>query len=151
MTGNIFSSFSDQPIFVLRIDLWRTIHLNLLNIMRFTQPQLSRLSWSLWMPSLLSSMLTALQSSLLLTKMLNISRSNTNHWGMPPITGLNLDIEPLTAISNQFLVHWVVHPWNPCLPDLETRILCRTVSPAFHNSRWMMSVGIPLSTSTVSL
>ena len=43
------------------------------------------------------------------------------------LTGLHLDIEPLTSTlwawpCSQFLIHWVVHPPNPCLSNLETRM-----------------------------
>lgn len=44
--------------------------------------------------------------------------------GTPLMNGLHLDIEPLTTNlwlypSSTFLIHWGVHPSNPCLSSLE--------------------------------
>jgi len=57
--------FSAQPVFVLGIALThvQTLHLTLLNLIRFAEAHLSSLSRSLWMPSLPSSMFTASHSN----------------------------------------------------------------------------------------
>jgi len=52
---------------------------------------------------------------------------------MPLITDLHLDFESLTITlrmlpPSQLLTHQVVHPSNPGLSNLETRMLCGTVS-----------------------
>ena len=80
-----------------------TLHLALLNFMRFTQAHLSSLSRSLWVASLPSSVSTASHSLVSLanllrvhsiplsmspTKMLNSTSPNTNPWGMALITGI---------------------------------------------------------------
>jgi len=54
---------------------------------------------------------------------------------MPLVIGLHLDIELLTATlwvwpSSQFLIHWVIHPSNSRLYNLETRMSCGTASNA---------------------
>ena len=77
--------------------------------------------------------------SMLLTKMLNSTGPNTNSQGTLLVTGLYLDITPLTATlwvwpSSQLLIQQVVHLSNPCLSNLETRMLCGTVSNALHKS-----------------
>ena len=66
------------------------------------------------------------------TDMLDRTGPYTDCWEKLLSTDLYLDIKPLTTTlrvqpSRQFLIHWVVHPSNPCLFDLETRVLCRSV------------------------
>ena len=119
--------------------------------MRFAQAHLSSLLRSLWMAFLPSSMSTAPLSLVSLanlpenllrvhsiplsmspTRMLNSKVPNTNPRGMQLVTDLHVDIELLTTTvwlgpSRQFLIHWVVHLWNPYLSNLETKILCGTV------------------------
>lgn len=71
--------------------------------------------------------------SISLTKMLN--NTSPKSTCEMPITGLLLDIEPLTTTFwvwpfSQFLIHQVVHPPNPHLSSLKTRMSCRTASNA---------------------
>ena len=113
---------------------WRTLCLSWLNFPRFTQAHLSSLSRSLRTASLPSSTLIAPHCLVSLanllrvcwipllmspTKMLNNAGPKSDPLEMPLVNVLHLDIEPLTATlrvwpSSQFLIHWVVHPWNPC-------------------------------------
>ena len=133
----------------------RTLHLALLNFMRFTWARLSSLSQFLWMASLpfrvSATPLSLVSSTNLLRvysiplskspkKMLNNMSPNKDPSGHHSLGGLHPDIEPLTATlwmpsSSQFLIHQVVHLSNPCLSILEARILCRTISNALHKSR----------------
>lgn len=116
--------------------------LHLLNFMRSAWAHLSNLSMSLWMASLPCSMLThadtcwqslvsaanllrvpSITLSMTLTKMLISAGPSDGPWGMPFITGLPLAIEMFTTAlslpsSSQF--HWVIHPSNICLSNLET-------------------------------
>ncbi|KAK4814241.1 LOW QUALITY PROTEIN: hypothetical protein QYF61_012737 [Mycteria americana] len=115
-----------QPVLKPRIAPTQvTLHLALLNLMRFTQAHFSSLSRSLWMTSHPSGVSTAPHSlvssanllrvhsislSMSLMKILNSTGPSTDPCGTPPITDLHLDIEPLTATlwmlpSNQFLIH----------------------------------------------
>ena len=90
----------------------RTLHLTLLNLVRFAQAHFLILSRSLWVTSFFSSVSTAPHSlvssvnllrvhsvplSMLLTKRLNSTVPRTQPWGTPLVTGVHLDIEPLTA------------------------------------------------------
>ena len=64
----------------------------------------------------------------------------TDPWGMPLITGLHLDIEPLMTTLclwpfNQFFIHQVVHPSNPHPSNLEIRMWWGTMSKALLKSR----------------
>ena len=133
----------------------RTLHLILLNLMRFTQAHFLSLSKSLWMVFQPSSLLTAplsLMSSANLLKVhsipLSMSRMkiltstgpSNDPWGTPLVTSLHLDIAPLTTSlwmqpSKQFPIHWTVHPSNPPLSDLERRMLWGTVSKALQKCR----------------
>jgi len=74
--------------------------------------------------------------SVSLINILNSTGPSTDPWGTPLVTGLHLDIEPLTATlwlrpSNQFLTHRTVHPSNPWLSNLERRMLWGTVWKGF--------------------
>lgn len=117
----------------------RTLCLALLNFMRFTSAHHSCLSRHPFPPVCWPRHKACchhqacwgctLSYSVLLTKMLNSSSTNTSPWGTLLVTGLHLDIKPLTATpwvqpSSQFLVH-VVRPssigqfiWSCCIdPD----------------------------------
>ena len=73
--------------------------------------------------------------SVSLIEMLKSSGPRMDPWGTPLITGLHLDMEPLTTAlwlrpSNQFLIQHILQPSNPSLSNLEVRLWCRTVSKA---------------------
>lgn len=118
--------FFAQPVFVLGFPwpMCRTLRLALLNFMRFTSAHHSSLSRHPFPPVCWPRHKAchhqacwgrALSYSVLLTKMLNSSSSNTSPWGTPLVMALHLDIKPLTTTpwvqpSSQFLVHWVVRP-----------------------------------------
>ncbi|KAK4822069.1 hypothetical protein QYF61_009330 [Mycteria americana] len=105
--------------------LCRTLHLPLLDLMRFTQAHFSSLSRSLWMTSRPSAVSTAplslvssanllrvhsISLSMSLMRILNRTGPSTDSRGTPLVTDLHLDIEQLTATlwirpSNQFLIH----------------------------------------------
>lgn len=55
--------------------------------------------------------------------------------GMSPITDFHFDTKPLTATLQPILCPLSCPSWNPCLSNLETRILCRKMSPASHKGR----------------
>ena len=68
------------------------------------------------------------------------------HWsqdrplGASLITGLHLDIESLTTPlclqpSNQFFIHRMVHPSNPCLSSVGIRMWWGILSKALYKSR----------------
>jgi len=64
--------------------------------------------------------------------MLKSSGPKMDPWGTPLITGLHLDMEPLTTAlwlrpSNQFLIQHTVQLSNPSLSNLEIRLWCRTI------------------------
>lgn len=149
--------FSAQPVFVFGLPQprCRTLHLPLLNLMRFTQAHLSSLSRSIWMESLPSIASTAphclVSSENLLrvhsiplskspTKMLNSTSPSIGSWGTLLVTDLHLDIEPLTVTLwawpfRQFLTHGVVHTSDLCLSNLEVRRSCGKVSNILHKSQ----------------
>lgn len=57
-----------------------------------------------------------------------------------PLICLHVDTEPLTTTiwaqpSSPFLIHWVVHPSNPRLSNLETRISCGIVPNTLQKSK----------------
>ena len=94
----------------------RTLHLPLLNLIRFLSAQLSSLSSSHWMaaqpsgvsttpPSLVSSAnllrVHSNPSSRSLMKKLNKIGPSTDPWGSPLLTGLQLDSAPL--MTTQFV------------------------------------------------
>ena len=87
--------------------------------------------------SLLSSanLLTvhSIPSSISLIKMLKSTGPKTDTWRTSVVTGLHLDTELLATTlwlwpSNQFLIHWIVHPSNPPLSNLEIRMWFETWS-----------------------
>lgn len=145
-------SIHHPSLYLCLVSLWprcRTSHLDILNFVRFTQAHISRLFRSLCVASLPSSVATAphsLVSSMNMLRQHSISLSMSpmkikyQCWETPPITGLHLDIEPLTEVlwvrpSSQFLIYRVVSPSNPHLSSLEKRKLYETASNAFHKSR----------------
>ena len=82
-------------------------------------PQVSTVPLSLVSPANLPRVHSVLLSMLLM-KVLNSTRPNTNPWGTPLVTDLHLDIEPLTTTlwlqpSSQFLMHRIVLSPTPCL------------------------------------
>ena len=84
-------------------------------------------------------------SSVSLMKMLKSTSPKTDPWGTPLVTGLYLNIEPLITtlcllLSNQFLIHWTVHPSNPYLSNLERRMWWGTTSKTLQKSRKMTAV-----------
>lgn len=107
---------------------------------------------SLWMASFPSYMSTALLNLVLWktllkgqsiplsttpTKMLKRPGPNNDPCGASLITGLHLDLEPLSTILwvlpfRQFLIHQVFHPSNPFLSSLEARVSLGTGSGAWH-------------------
>lgn len=66
-------------------------------------------------------------------KILNNTSPSTDPLGNPLISGLHLDIEPLT-VTFSVLIHWIVHPSYPCLSNLDTKILCGALSKALRRS-----------------
>jgi len=70
-----------------------------------------------------------------LIKMLQSTGPKMDLWDTSLITSLHLYAEPFTTTlwlwpSNQFLFHWIVHPSNPRLSNLEIRMWCGTTSKA---------------------
>lgn len=71
-------------------------------------------------------------------KMLKIPKyPKTKPWGMPPVTGLQLDIEPFTTTLwvrplGQFLSNQVVCLSNQWLCSLQRKMSCGAVSIALH-------------------
>ena len=75
-----------------------TLHLALLNLVRFTLAQFLSLSRSLWRTTLPFCHINYTQSlSLSVIKMLKSTNSKTDPWGTPLFTSLHLDKEPLTT------------------------------------------------------
>ncbi|KAK4827142.1 LOW QUALITY PROTEIN: hypothetical protein QYF61_014736 [Mycteria americana] len=105
--------FSTQPVFVLGIALTHVQDLALglvelygVRIGPTSQACQGPSGWHLFPPAsaphslvLLADLLRvhSIPLSMSLTKMLNSAGPNTDPWGTPLITGLHLDIEPLTA------------------------------------------------------
>ena len=109
----------------LFLPMCRTLHLPLLNLIRFLSAQLSSLSRSRWMaaqpsgvsttpPSLVSSanllMVHFNSSSRSLLKKLNKTGPSTDPWGTPLVTGLQLDSARLMTalwvlLFSQFSIH----------------------------------------------
>ena len=90
--------------------------------------------------------------SVSLIEMLKSSGPRMDPWGTPLITGLHLDMEPLTTAlwlrpSNQFLIQHIVQPSNPSLSNLEIRLWCRTVSKA---QLQVDDISCPLFTSAIT-
>ena len=103
----------------------KTLHLDLLNLIRFTWAYCSSLSQSLWKASHPSGVPTAphilvsaanllredsISLSVSLTKILKSIDPSTNPWGTPHITDLCPDVEPLTTTlwtlsCSQFFIH----------------------------------------------
>lgn len=126
----------------------RTLHLALLNFIRFEQAHLSRLSKSLWMASIPStvswlhhSVECSLQTFLKvqsiplftsLTKMLNCAsplRDTTCHWS-PPRHDHNSECDhPANSLSTQWSIRQI-H-----VSSAETRMPCGVVSNAFYKSK----------------
>lgn len=133
------------PQLVLREGIAMTqvqaLHLDLLDLTKFSWALCSSLSRFLWMASCPLVVLTSQHNllrvnliplSVLLMKILNSTSPSTDPWGTPLITDLHLDLEPLTTTPwiwshSLFLVYWTVHPWNPYLSNLERRMLSRTM------------------------
>lgn len=74
-------------------------------------------------------------------------------WWLPLIIGLHVDKEPLTralwlCLSKQFLIHWMGHPSNPCLPNLEVRMSC--MSKTLQKSTCITLTDLPSSTIAVT-
>ena len=84
------------------------------------RPPLSSLSRSLWMASLPSSVSATPHS---LVSSANLLRVHSVPLSVSPTKTLN-SASPNT--DSQFLTHWMVHPSNPCLSNLETRMSCGT-------------------------
>jgi len=75
-----------------------------------------------------------------LIKTLKSISPSIDPWGIPLVTDLHLDIESLATTSceqscNQPLIHQTVHPSNPYLSNLESRMLWETMSKALLKSR----------------
>lgn len=114
---------------------YKTLHLVLLNFMRFAW---AYFSWSLWMIFLLSSMsvipyrwmsitylmrVYSIPSSMSLTKMLNYISSSTDPWGTQPMTGRwDVVSNSLSMMILAFLIHQVVCPSYLYISRLETRM-----------------------------
>ena len=150
--------------------MYKTVHLDLLNLMSLTWAHCSSLTRSLWMTShpvgVLTSPCSLVSSANLLrvhlipltvslVKILKSVCPSTDPWGIPLVTDLHLDIEPLTTTlwvrsHNLFLIYQTVHRHthtkkNPYLSNLERWILGRTMSKASLKSRQMLTVALTLS------
>ena len=104
---------------------WRILHLN---FMKYAQAHFSRFSRSLWMASIPFSILIAplsLVSSTVLLRvhLIHVAKKET------------VSVPMLTPEECQLHIYWVVHPTNPCISNLETRMSCRTLSDVLHRSR----------------
>lgn len=60
-------------------------------------------------------------------------------WDGPLVTSCHLDVKLLTTtlwlqLSNQFLIHQILHPSNPYLSIGEIRVWCGTMSKASDKS-----------------
>ena len=129
-------SICSLPSLYLYLELpWprcRTLHLALLNFMRFTQAHLSSLSRSLWMAFLPSSVWTtphnlvlsadllrvySIPLSMSLTKILNTTGPTTNPWGMLLCVVLPTDIGVIEVLHGDR----GSPPWGPGL--LSMRLL----------------------------
>ena len=78
--------------------------------------------------------------SVSLIEMLKSSGPRMDPWGTPLITGLHLDMEPLTTAlwlrpSNQFFTHQKVQTSNLYLSNLEIWMWCGTTPKALHKYR----------------
>ena len=99
-----------------------TLHLALLNLVRFSWAHFSSLSRSLWMASLLSNVLTALLSLVSSANLLRVhlmpssislmksTDTKTNPCGTPLVTSLYPDTDPLITTlwlrpDSQFLIY----------------------------------------------
>ena len=70
------------------------------------------------------------ESSRSLIKMLNNSGPSTEPWGTPPMSGCQLDLNPLATIllaqpSSQCFTQWSVCPSKPWAASFSTRMLCQ--------------------------
>jgi len=151
---------SAQHAFVIGVS-WlrcRTLHLPLLNFMRFTRMHFSNQLMSLWKACHSSSVSTAPHSlvlanllrphsislSALPAKTLNSGCPNTDSWGNATHHWSPLGPQLWVWPSGQFLIHWVVHASNPRLSNLKTMMSCRTASNTLHRSNWITSTAFPL-------
>ena len=135
----------------------KTLHLDLLNLMRFTWVYCLSLSRYFWMASPPSGMSTAphrlvssanlkrvhlIQLSMPLMKILKRTSPSTDPWRTTLITDLHSITEPLTTTlwvqsHNQLLICQTVHSSNPYLSNLERRIwwgLCQRLY--WSQDRW---------------
>lgn len=114
----------------------RTLYLALLNFMKFPWAYLASLAISFWMTPLLSSILTTTLSCTLAEAALNHSMSsikvlNSISLDMTHMRGTSCDSSLFghwdvdhhlwMQLSTQILLHWLVHPPNPHLSNLEVK------------------------------
>ena len=137
---------------------YSTLHLFLLNFVRFLSAQLSSLSRSRGMAAQPSGVSTtppsfvspanllrvhSVLSFRLLKKRLNKTGTSTNLWGIPLVTGLQLDSAPLMATLwvlplSQFSIHLTVqsvHSSSPLFMSFPVRMLWEIASKALLKSR----------------
>lgn len=75
--------------------------------------------------------------------------------GTSLVTDLHLDMELFSTALwvwpfSQFLIHWFIHLSKPSLSNLETGMLCDTVSNSLHKSRYMVSAAFLPSSNAVN-